>query len=109
MLFPLFICLIFVFAPAAVIAQNGPGPGVFALRTMLQDKDPEIRIKAAEGLGRVGGRQSDVILRQGLGDKESSVQVAVVQALGFKALPPFQVVPVGGVILDVPVRTKSSP
>ena len=62
---------------------QGAGPGIFALRTMLTDKNPEIRIKAAEGLGRVGGRQSVTILRQGLSDKNLGVRVAVVEALGF--------------------------
>jgi len=71
---------LFLVLPIATTAQ---GPGVFALRTMLQDKTPEIRMKAAEGLGRVGGRQAVIILRQGLGDKNAKVRVAVVEALGF--------------------------
>ena len=50
---------------------------------MLQDKNSEIRIKAAEGLGHVGGRQSVMILRQGLSDKNLEVRIAVVKALGF--------------------------
>jgi HEAT repeat protein len=64
-------------------AQEAPGPGIFALQTMLADKSSEIRIKAAEGLGRVGGRQSVLILRRGLTDKTVEVRVAVVEALGF--------------------------
>ena len=67
----------------ATTAVQGQGPGVFALRTMLQDKNSEIRIKAAEGLGHVGGRQSVMILRQGLSDKNLEVRIAVVKALGF--------------------------
>ena len=43
-------------------------PDASVLRTMLIDRDPEIRVKAAEGLGRVGGRQAVIILRQGLSD-----------------------------------------
>ena len=62
---------------------QGAAPGVFALRSMLQDKTTEIRIKAAEGLGRVGGRESVLILRRGLSDKNSEVRVAVIKALGF--------------------------
>ena len=59
------ILLAWLVLPVAVLAQ---GPGVFALRTMLQDKTPEIRMKAAEGLGRIGGHQGIIILRQGLLD-----------------------------------------
>ncbi|HIL07668.1 MAG TPA: HEAT repeat domain-containing protein, partial [Candidatus Latescibacteria bacterium] len=72
--------LLFLVLPIATTAQ---GPGVFALRTMLQDKAPEVRMKAAEGLGRVGGRQGVIILRQGLADKNATVRIAVVEALGF--------------------------
>ena len=58
-------------------------PDASVLRNMLLDKDPEIRVKAAEGLGRVGGRQAIVILRQGLTDNNTTVRIAVVEALGF--------------------------
>ena len=58
-------CFLLLLVPVVGVGQNSPGPGIFALRTMLQDKDPEIRTKAAEGLGRVGGRESVLILRQG--------------------------------------------
>ena len=68
---------------AVSVAASAQGPGVFALRTMLEDKDPEIRMKAAAGWGRGGGRQSILILRQGLTDKNSTVRVSVVEALGF--------------------------
>jgi len=59
------------------------GPGILALRNMLDDKNAEIRIKAAEGLARVGGRQAVVMLRHGLSDKDLDVRIAVVKALGF--------------------------
>ena len=75
MLIARFVLLALVFLLGDLYAQ---GPWVFALRTMLQDKDPEIRIKAAEGLGRVGGSQGIIILRQGLMDKNTSVRIAVV-------------------------------
>ena len=69
--------------PAPATAQDSPGPGIYALQTMLRDKAPEIRIKAAEGLRRVGGRQAVLILRRGLNDKNLDVRIAVVEALGF--------------------------
>jgi HEAT repeat protein len=50
---------------------------------MLSDKSSETRIKAAEGLGRIGGLRSVLILRRGLSDKTVEVRVAVVEALGF--------------------------
>ena len=75
-----FTLLVLLSVPIAAPAQ---GPGVFALRTRLQDKNPEIRMKAAEGLGRGGGRQGTIILRQGLADKSPTVRIAVVEALGF--------------------------
>ena len=78
----LITCLL-ALAVAPSMAQEAPGPGIFALQTMLLDKSPEIRIKAAEGLGRVGGRRSVLILRKGLSDKTVEVRVAVVEALGF--------------------------
>lgn len=59
------------------------GPGILALRNMLDDKNAEIRIKATEGLARVGGRQAVVMLRRGLSDKDLDVRIAVVKALGF--------------------------
>ena len=59
------------------------GNSVFALRTMLRDKEPGIRIKAAQGLGRVGGPRSVQILREGLADKTTEVRVAAVAALGY--------------------------
>ena len=68
---------------AKVESQSAPGAGIFALQTMLGDKSAQIRIKAAEGLGRVGGRQAVIILRRGLGDKDTEVRVAVIEALGF--------------------------
>ena len=58
-------------------------PDASVLRTMLFDRDPEIRVKAAEGLGRVGGRQAVIILREGLTDGNASVRIAIVEALGF--------------------------
>ena len=62
---------------------HAQSPDASLLRTMLLDKDPEIRVKAAEGLGRVGGRQAVIILRQGLKDNNTTVRIAVVEALGF--------------------------
>ena len=59
------------------------GPGIQALRGRLQDKSAEIRIEAAQGLSRVGGRQAVIILRDGLADKDADVRMAVVEALGF--------------------------
>ena len=50
---------------------------------MLEDKSSKIRIKAAEGLARVGGRPAVIILRKGLGDKVKEVRIAVVEDLGF--------------------------
>lgn len=79
-----------VFVSAAILAvvcwpalSQEAGPGIYALRTMLEDKTTEVRIKAADGLARVGGREAVIILRQGLSDKSSQVRVAVVEALGF--------------------------
>jgi HEAT repeat protein len=69
--------------PAHVAAQDPPGPGIFALQSMLQDRTPEIRRKAAQGLSRVGGRQAVIILRRGLADRDTQVRIAVVEALGF--------------------------
>lgn len=60
-----------------------PGPGIFALQSMLADRAPEIRIRAAQGLGLVGGRRAILILRRGLVDPVIGVRVAVVEALGF--------------------------
>ena len=65
----------------ATDAQAGAGIG--ALRAMLQDKNPEIRIRAAEGLARVGGREAVFILRQGLSDRSIQVRTEAVKALGF--------------------------
>ena len=81
----LLVALLYVLlSPAgSAIAQEAPGAGIASLQTMLQDKSPEIRIKAAEGLARVGGRRSVIILRRGLSDKTTEVRVAVVEALGF--------------------------
>ena len=47
------------------IAASAQGPGVFALRTMLQDKNPEIRMKAAEALGRVGAVRASSFCARG--------------------------------------------
>lgn len=59
-------------------------PSVAALQMMLQDRDPEIRIKAAEGLGRVGGNKAVSALRVSLTeDKVGAVQIAAAEALGF--------------------------
>ncbi len=50
---------------------------------MLKDSDPEIRVKAAEGLGRVGGNQAVAALRSSLiEDKVGAVQIAAAEALG---------------------------
>ena len=68
---------------SAAGAQDAPGPGVVALQMMLRDKSPEIRIRAAQGLGRVGGRRAVLILRRGLTDKVIEVRIAVVEALGY--------------------------
>ena len=83
-------CFLLLLVPGVGVGQNSPGPGIFALRAMLQDKDPEIRTKAAEGLGRVGGRESILILRQGLSDPSLEVRISVVEALGFSALRGFK-------------------
>ena len=64
-------------------AQEAPGQGIFALQTMLSDRSPEIRVAAARGLGRVGGRRAVLILRRGLTDRTIAVRIAVVEALGF--------------------------
>ena len=77
------ILLLLMIAMFQAAWAQGGGAGVFALRTSLQDKDPEIRMKAAEGLGRVGGREAVLILRQGLSDKSLQVRLAVMKALGF--------------------------
>ena len=61
-------------------------PDASVLRNMLLDKDPEIRVKAAEGLGRVGGRQAIVILRQGLTD--SNVIICEALSKNNNGLPP---------------------
>ena len=59
-------------------------PNVYALQVMLQDRDPEVRVKAAEGLGRVGGNQAIAALRVSLiEDKVGAVQIAASEALGF--------------------------
>ena len=59
-------------------------PNVYALQLMLKDSDPEIRVKAAEGLGRVGGNQAVAALRSSLiEDKVGAVQIAAAEALGF--------------------------
>ncbi len=59
-------------------------PNIAALQTMLQDRDPEIRVKAAEGLGRVGGTRAVSVLRVSLTeDKVGAVQIAAAEALGF--------------------------
>lgn len=82
-------CSAFVLASLVILtgvqswAQEAPGAGIFALQTMLSDKSSETRIKAAEGLGRIGGLRSVLILRRGLSDKTVEVRVAVVEALGF--------------------------
>jgi HEAT repeat protein len=65
------------------LAQEAPGQGIFALQTVLSDKSPEIRVKAAQGLARVGGRRVILILRRGLKDKTPEVRTAVVEALGY--------------------------
>ena len=77
-----------IFLIAAALLSACPStsaqvPGVQSLRSMLQDKSPEIRIKAAEALGRVGGRQAVIILRRGLVDKNVDVRIAVIESLGF--------------------------
>ena len=79
--FPLLLVSILATGASSVLAQ--PGPGVFALQTMLRDKSPEIRVKAAEGLARVGGRRAVMILRRGLSDSRLEVRIAVIEALGF--------------------------
>ena len=64
-------------------AQEAPGPGIFALQTMLGDRSPEIRVRAARALRRVGGRRAVLILRRGLSDRTVAVRIAVIEALGF--------------------------
>jgi HEAT repeat protein len=78
---PLWLALWVLACPVA--AQAPPGSAVGAFRTMLHDKAPEVRMKAAEGLGRVGGRQSVMILREALQDRESAVRATAVDALGY--------------------------
>ena len=59
-------------------------PNITALQMMLQDRDPEIRVKAAEGLGRIGGNKAVSALRVSLTeDKVGAVQIAAAEALGF--------------------------
>ena len=70
-------------ATSAPVAAQAVGPGIFALQSMLQDRSAEIRIKAAQGLSRVGGRRAVLILRRGLTDRTMEVRIAVVEALGF--------------------------
>ena len=67
---------------SSVSAQQ-PGAGIFALQSMLEDKSSEIRMKAAEGLARVGGRRAVMILRRGLSDSRTEVRIAVAEALGY--------------------------
>ena len=74
--------VLLIFAGEA-LAQDPVGPGILALRDMLKDKNPQIRVKAAEGLGRVGGPESVATLRGSLSDKEISVRISAVEALGF--------------------------
>lgn len=64
------------------VAQEAPGPGIMALQAMLRDRNPEIRIEAAQGLGLVGGRRAVMILRPGLSDRTMEVRRAVVESLG---------------------------
>ena len=79
--------LVAIFAIALCLLRaeesRAQGPGIQALRGRLQDKSAEIRIEAAQGLSRVGGRQAVIILRDGLADKDADVRMAVVEALGF--------------------------
>ena len=42
--------------PESGPVQAAAGTGIFALRTVLEDKSSKIRVKAAEGLAPVGGR-----------------------------------------------------
>ena len=79
---PVLVIFLLTSVPEILGAQS-VGVGIAALRSMLQDNAAEIRIKAAEGLGRVGGREAVMILSEGLVDKNSEVRVAVVEALGF--------------------------
>ena len=66
---------------SVVFAQE---PNISALQVMLKDRDPEIRVKAAEGLGRVGGNQAITALSSILtSDKVGAVQIAAAEALGF--------------------------
>ena len=76
------VLLLLIFA-GETLAQDPVGPGILALRDMLKDKNPQIRVKAAEGLGRVGGPESVATLRGSLSDKEISVRISAVEALGF--------------------------
>ena len=81
-----FVMAVLVFNVAGVAeveSQAAPRAGIFALQSMLGDKSAQIRIKAAEGLGRVGGRKAVLILRRGLNDKDTGVRIAVIEALGF--------------------------
>jgi HEAT repeat protein len=82
-----FLCRLAILAVALLVASSVsaqlPGAGIFALQSMLSDKSPEIRMKAAEGLARVGGRRAVMILRRGLSDSRMEVRIAVVEALGY--------------------------